>query len=74
MGSPTFLDCLDCIKSFLNTQFEENIKIKLISESRVLLRVNLSSMFAVIYQRKMDNLIENIRSKTSTMRGTSPMV
>ena len=70
MGSPTFLDCLDCIKSFLNTQLEENIKIKLISESRVLLRVNPSSIFVVLYQRKM----ENIRRKTSTMRGTSPMV
>ena len=74
MGSPKFLDCLDYIKSVLNTQFEKNIKIRLISESRVLLRVNPSSMFFVLYQRKKDNIMENIRSKTSTMRGTSPMV
>ena len=74
MGSPTFLDCLDCIKSFLNKKLEENIKKKLISESRVLLRVNPSSIFVVLYQRKMDNFMENIRMKTSTMRGTSPMV
>ena len=72
MGSPTFLDCLYYIKSFLNTQLEENIKIKLISESRVLPRVCPSSIFAVLYQRKMDN-VEN-RRKTSTKKGTSPMV
>ena len=52
MGSPTFLDYLDCIKSFLNTQLEEKIKIKLISKSRVLLTVNPSSIFDVLYQRK----------------------
>ena len=56
MGSPTFLDCLDYIKSFLNTQLEENIKIKLISESRALLRVNPSSIFVVIYHRKVDRM------------------
>ena len=53
---------------------DENIKIKLISESGVLLTVNPSSIFVVFYQRKMDNFMENIRKKTSTMRGTSPMV
>ena len=35
---------------------EENIEIKLISESRVLLRVNPSSIFVVLYQRKMENM------------------
>ena len=39
-------------KSFLNTQLEENIKIKLISEIRVLLRVNPISIFVVLYQIK----------------------
>ena len=56
MGSPTFLDYLDYIKSFLNTQLEENIKIKLISESRVLVKVNRSSIFDVLYQRKVDRM------------------
>ena len=74
MGSPTFLDFLDYIKSFLNTQLEENIKINLISEIRVLLRVNPSSIFFVLYQRKMDNFMKNIRGKKSTKKGTSPMV
>ena len=31
---------------------EENIKLKLISESRVLVRVNPNSIFSVLYQRK----------------------
>ena len=52
MGAPTFLNYLDCIKSFLNKKKEENMKIKLISESRVLQTVNPSSIFVVLYQRK----------------------
>ena len=44
------------LKSFLNTQLEENIKIKLISESRVLLTVNPSSMLDVLYQRKVNKM------------------
>ena len=56
MGSPTFLNCLDYIKSFSNTKLEENIKINLISESRVLVRVNPSFIFVVLYQRKVDKM------------------
>ena len=62
------------LESFLKTQLEENIKMNLISESRVLLTVNPSSMLATLYQRKMNNFMENIRRKTNTMSGTSPMV
>ena len=52
MGTSTFLYCMDYIKSFLNTQLPENMKIKLISESRVLQRVNPRFIFVVLYQRK----------------------
>ena len=37
------------------------MKIKLISESRVLVRVNPSSIFAVLYQRKVDRMETKIK-------------
>ena len=59
--------------SFLNTKLEENIKIKLISESMVLLIVNPSSIFDVIYERISEKNGIHER-KTITVRGTSPMI
>ena len=49
MGTATLLNFLDCIKSFLNTQLEENMEIKLISERRVLLIVNPNTIIGVLY-------------------------
>ena len=44
------------LKSFLNTKLEENIKIKLISEIRVLLTLNPSSIFVFLYQIKVNKM------------------
>ena len=49
------------------------MKIKLISESRVLLTVNPSSIFVVLYQRKV-NKMAYMKGKQITIRGTSPMI